>query len=222
MPARTDFILSHRQQFDRNAALNYFSDEQRDAWLSFALAEYSRFMPRQNVRGTYTVTTGDDFLVLPDDFLYAEESQLVAAIYGEALPYEVNHDLLLLTAPQLAFDYYANQQAAYSLVAYSQPKPMVKEVEGEMKNVVLLSTAATADRTVSIVYSGVHQVTDSPDLNTLTPDGSRRVHLMMKSQALDQAAQQFALGNPNVSKIFAIQAASAMKEALRGLQFAVV
>jgi hypothetical protein len=45
---------------------------------------------------------------------------------------------------------------------------------------------------------------------------------MMKSQALEQAAQQFALGNPNVSKIFAMQAATAMKEALRGLQFAVV
>jgi hypothetical protein len=224
---RTDFLLRHQQEFNRNASLRFTSEEQRDHWLKKSLVEYSRFRPRKFVIATVNLTSGSRDVPLPLDYYFAPDEALWSIEYGYSVDY--------VSSVARAEDYNAgkaftsrisaNVHGVYNYNASPIPRPRVTtdRVNGVDRHVFRMSDLSGSTRTETLIYNAYHSIIDQDleneidPINTLDPDGETRVLNFLLYFALKDRAINLAERSPAASKLISDEAKDYLTQAQKGL-----
>lgn len=221
MTARVDILAEFSARWDYNPGIRFFSTAQKEAWLDDALAEFSRYRPRRGLVATVNIVAAQAYVVLPDDYLTATNDQLCDVLYGTQLT-SFTSSYIVQTSNFKSFNRWGTNHT-YPVVPRPKLQVVRQTVESSVKYVLLIpqSDIPGASREESLVYDGIHLVTDSPDLNTLDPEGTRRIHLFMKGYALDQLQKQYTVSDPKMAAQYGQQAKAALAEARARLNYIV-
>jgi hypothetical protein len=171
MPALTDLKTRIRTRFfSRISTREDFEDANLVQAIRRALLEYSEFRPRRNVTTTVNVVAGQNYVALPANFS--------SATYGAL--YTVKTGTIPVTYSSY---YYLSRVSVMDSVMHGStylptwsnvwpgiiPAPLKIELTSlDTGNFgVLLAEAATANETRTLQYDAFHEISDSPDKNTV-------------------------------------------------------